>query len=212
MNARLFASILLVVTVAGPALTAETLDPAVIGTWKLEWPGADVYWAIRPDGVYRLHGPGANPRQLGRIEANQGRFSMKSRFWADSGAYRLSDPNTWVITGQFGPGTWKRVWRPTSKGSQGPPGPGLCALLTVDEVAQALRAPVSGGPDRVGRGGCLFKSLLSEFDHVAVDGHEAWRETWQFQRRAGERLMSLASARMPTPWAARVEVLSKCTS
>ena len=138
------------------ALAADVIDPALVATWKLEWQRADLFWAIRSDGVYRLHGPGATARQLGKIEAKQGRFSMKAPLWADSGTYKLSNADTLVITGKLGPGTWQRVWTPTKTGAKEPAGPGACGLLAADEVAQVLRAPVTSGPDpgRVRAGAC----------------------------------------------------------
>lgn len=98
---------------------------------------------------------------------------MKSLLWADSGTYSLSNDDTLVITGQLGPGTWKRVWKPTKTDSKAPAGPGACGLLTDDEVAQALRAPVTGGPDpRAGEGGCIFRSQLGSFDQVSINVHQ----------------------------------------
>lgn len=150
-----------------PAPAAEVVDPALVGTWKLEWQRADYFWAVRPDGVYRMHGPGGT-RQLGRMEAKQGRFSMKSATWTDSGPYVLRNADTLVITGQLGPGTWKRVWTPAKKGSQPPSGSGTCVLLTEDEVAQVLRSPVSGGSDPKVPGGCVYQSQLGQFDRVHI--------------------------------------------
>jgi hypothetical protein len=170
MTSTLFALAALLMVAAEPALAGDGIDPALVGTWKLEWQRADFFWAIRPDGVYRMHGPGAPARQLGKIEAKQGRFSMKSMVWADAGTYKLSNADTLVITGQLGPGTWKRVWTPTRTGSQEPAGPGACGLVTADEVAQMLRAPVTGGPDRrAGEGGCIFRSQLGGLDQVSIE-------------------------------------------
>jgi hypothetical protein len=112
-STRFALAVLFVIMATGTVLAANAIDAALVGTWKLAWQGSDIFWAIRSDGVYRLHGPGAPARQLGRIEASQGRFSMKSPFWNDAGPYQLSNPDTLVITGQLGPGTWKRIWTPT---------------------------------------------------------------------------------------------------
>jgi hypothetical protein len=38
---------------------ADVVEPALVGTWTLQWPRADFFWAVRPDGLYRMHGPGA---------------------------------------------------------------------------------------------------------------------------------------------------------
>lgn len=183
MTFNLFALIALLMVAMGTAPAADAIDPAVVGTWKLEWQGADIFWAVRPDGVYRLHGPGARVRQLGRIEASQGRFWMKSPFWSDAGPYKLSNADTLVITGQLGPGTWRRVWVPVKTTLPQPPGVGTCGLLAEGEVAQVLRAPASGGFDRGNPDRCVYKSLLNSADQVSVTVIPARREAWYLKRR-----------------------------
>jgi hypothetical protein len=149
-----------------PTALAADVDRGLVGTWKLEWPGSALYWAVRADGVYRMHGPGANPRQLGRLDAQGGKFSMASAVWADSGTYRVNGDSL-TITGKLGPGTWKRVWGP-GKG-EAATGPGACSLVSADDVARLLGAPASGGPDaRAGEGGCLFRSTLSNLDSLTI--------------------------------------------
>ena len=74
MKSTLFVLIALLMVATETVPAANAIDPALVGTWKLEWQGADIFWAIRSDGVYRLHGPGAKARQLGRIEATRGDF------------------------------------------------------------------------------------------------------------------------------------------
>ena len=167
MKSMLLALTALTLLATVPASAADVVEPALVGTWKLQWPRADFFWAVRPDGIYRMHGPGAT-RQLGKMEAKQGRFSMKSPIWTDAGTYTIGTADTLVITGQLGPGTWKRVWSPANRGSQQPPGSGTCVLLTEDEVAQVLRAPVSGGPDPKSPGGCVYQSQLGQFDRVHI--------------------------------------------
>jgi hypothetical protein len=157
----------LITAAAAPAaLAAGPVDRGLVGTWKLEWPGSALYWAVRPDGVYRMHGPGANPRQLGRLDAQGGKFSMASAVWMDSGSYRVNG-NSLSITGKLGPGTWKRVWAPGQGATVS--GPGSCSLVSADDVAQILGAPASGGPDaRAGDNGCLFRSTLSNLDSLTI--------------------------------------------
>ena len=166
MKSMLLALTALTLLATVPA-SADVVEPALVGTWKLQWPRADFFWAVRPDGIYRMHGPGAT-RQLGKMEAKQGRFSMTSPIWTDAGTYTIGTADTLVITGQLGPGTWTRVWSPANRGSQQPPGSGTCVLLTEDEVAQVLRAPVSGGPDPKSPGGCVYQSQLGQFDRVHI--------------------------------------------
>jgi hypothetical protein len=160
----------LALTLAGAAPAAGPIDPALVGTWKLEWPRPDLYWAVRTDGIYRIHGPGATPRQVGRLEARQGRFTMRSLVWIDEGTYQLVEPGTWRVTGRLGPGTWTRVWAPgQSAGAVQPAPAGACRLVTAEEVARVLWAPATGGPDpRAGEGGCLFRSLLGGLDQLSI--------------------------------------------
>jgi hypothetical protein len=186
MKSVLFTALTALFMVAAElAPAANSIDPALVGTWKLEWQGSDIFWAIRSDGVYRMHGPGAKARQLGRIEASQGRFSMKSPLWIDSGPYELSNVDTLVITGQLGPGTWRRVWIPTKTNSQEPAGPYACGLLAADEVARVLRAPVTGGPDpRAGQGGCTFRSQLGSLDRILISVRQNTAGFFQNNRKS----------------------------
>ncbi|MGH8009846.1 MAG: hypothetical protein ACREQ3_22870 [Candidatus Binatia bacterium] len=108
---------------------------------------------------------------------------MKSPVWVDSGTYKLSNPDTLVITGQLGPGTWNRVWAPATKSSQQPPGAGTCGLLTEGEAGDVLRAPVSGALDHRGSGDCIYKSLLSSFDKVSIKAFPARRQAWYITRK-----------------------------
>jgi hypothetical protein len=153
------------------AQLSEGVDRALIGTWQLEWPGPALYWAVRADGVYRVHGPGAMPRQLGRLQAQGGRFSMTSAVWVDSGSYRVSGEKL-VITGKLGAGTWRRVWAPgegAGKAAARASGPGACGLVSPADAAEMLRAPATGAPDvRAGDGGCLFRSGLSNLDSLTI--------------------------------------------
>lgn len=160
-------AVLITAAMLPAAFAADAVDRALVGTWKLEWPGSALYWMVRADGLYRMHGPGANPRQLGHLDAQGGKFSMASLVWMDSGTYRVSG-NTLSITGKLGPGTWKRVWAP-GQGSGTPSGPGACSLVSPDEVAQLLGSPATGAPDkRAGDNGCLFRSTLDNLDSVKI--------------------------------------------
>lgn len=161
-------TVLLAAAIPGRARAAEAVDRALVGTWQLEWPRPALYLAVRTDGVYRMHGPGAMPRQLGRLEAQGGRFSMSSAVWVDSGSYRVSG-NKLVITGKLGPGTWRRVWSPGGAGNTAPSGPGACSLVSPADAAEMLRAPATGAPDvRAGDNGCRFRSGLSDLDSLTI--------------------------------------------
>jgi hypothetical protein len=116
-------------------------------------------------------------RMYGRLEASGGRYSLKSVFWADTGTYQLNDAETWTITGQLGPGTWKRVWSPASGRSEGPAGQGTCGLLTVGEVAAILMVPVTASLNPHDPGKCTYKSQLG-FDSVTIGVINSRREHW----------------------------------
>lgn len=197
-------TLLLIAGSAAPALssiipsragtgTGSAVDPALVGTWKLEAPGSPIYWVVRGDGVYRVHGPGAPVRQFGRIEATKGRWSVKSAVWADEGSYRLADAKTWVVTGRMATGTWKRIWAPVEAGSQTPSGQGTCRLVTPTEVARVLSAPAAGQPDvRAGDGGCVFTSQLSSLDQLSISIRQNQANFFQNLRKgAGARAVNV---------------------
>ncbi len=152
------------------AIAKGEVDPQLVGTWKLNYPGPPTFWVVRADGVYRIHGPQtAAHSHRGEFQAAKGKWSLNSPKWQDGGTYELKDENTWVAIGKLGAGTWSRVWKPGDPQS-GPPAPTpACELLTLDEVARVLEAPVSkakrqGGPDE----GCKFKSALNDYERLTL--------------------------------------------
>jgi hypothetical protein len=182
MRAKLFVLVaLLVVTTSA----AGAVDPALLGTWKLDSQGAGIFWVVRPDGFYRLHGPSVPSKQFGRFEGGNGKWSVNAPGWADQGTYKLSEPATWMVTGKFGTGTWKRVWTPGEAPSSGSSTVGACRLVTAAEVARVLYSPVSGGPDpRVPDTGCLFRSVLSSLDDVSISMRQNAGGFFQNNRKA----------------------------
>jgi hypothetical protein len=90
---------------AGPAVAVDVVEPALVGTWKLQWQRADFFWAVPPMESTGCRGP-ARPASWGKMEAKQGRFSMKSPIWTDAGTYALANADTLVITGK-GPKPFK---------------------------------------------------------------------------------------------------------
>lgn len=167
----------------GPRVGHAAVDAPLVGTWQLQWQGPPIYWALREDGVYRLYGLGANPGQFGEVEAAGRKFSMKAAFFADAGSYELRDADTWIVTGRLGPGTWKRVWYPGDTGGMVTSKVGTCGLVTAAEVAQVLREPVRGTPDRRAAADCVFVSNLSEFHQVRVHTFPSRRQAWAIKRR-----------------------------
>lgn len=92
------------------ACSSDEVDPALWGTWQLQWPGQPIYWEIRANGTYEFSGPGALVRHAGSFRAADGKWSLSSATWGeDGGTYRLPNPNTFFGVGKLGPGTWVRV-------------------------------------------------------------------------------------------------------
>lgn len=152
-----------------PEPSRSAIDPALVGTWKLEYAGSAIFWVVRPDGTYRLHGPGARPRQFGRMEGSKGRWSIRSDAWADEGTYDLADAKTWIVTGKLGTGTWKQVWKPAEGSPSAVSGSGACRLVTPAEVARVLYSPAPGQQDSPAKAeGCRFRSILSSLDEVTI--------------------------------------------
>jgi hypothetical protein len=142
------------------------VDPALVGTWHLQGGIANVFWVVRPNGDYRLHGPGVRPAQRGRFDSGGGKWSVSAPGWKDAGTYRLADASTWVVTSPLGTGTWKRVWSPSEPQQDARGDWGVCDWLKPSEVAVVLAAPVKG-PEGIGAiitdtreatGGCRFES------------------------------------------------------
>jgi hypothetical protein len=158
------------------ARPSPAVDPALVGTWKLDGVPADVLWVVRADGSYRVHGWAARPAQRGRFEGTRGRWSVNAPNWQDSGTYQLAAPDSWRITSKYGSGVWKRVWHPGQAPPGGPGHGGVCLLLRPAEVAGLLDSPVVDpegiGARRQGTNealeGCRYTSRLSGVDRVEI--------------------------------------------
>ena len=149
--------------------SARAVDPALVGTWKLDYPGAAIFWVVRPDGTYRLHGPGARPRQFGRMESGRGRWSVKADVWADEGTYKLAGAKTWIVTGKYGTATWKQVWKPAEGSPKAVSGAGACRLATPSEISKVLYSPGSGREDNPNKAeGCRYYALFSNLDDLRI--------------------------------------------
>ena len=166
----------------------QEVDPAVIGTWRLQYAGPVLYWTIRREGTYRLHSPvSVNSGHRGSIKASNGTWNLASPEWQDGGTYQVSNQE-WVAVGKLGPGTWHRVWHPQDPQQQSTPPTPACGLLTLAEVALALDAPVDGyrrhgGPEE----GCKYQSILDKGDELRLRMSHGSTVTDSFTRkRQGE--------------------------
>jgi len=166
---KLLALVALALAASPPVPPAGSIDPALVGTWKLDYAGPAIFWVVRPDGTYRLHGPGAKPRQFGWMEGNEGRWSVRADLWADEGTYKAAGAKTWIVTGKFGTGTWKQVWKPGEGSAKAVSGPGACRLVAPAEVARVLYSPAPGQEDNPAKAeGCRFRSIFSSLDELTI--------------------------------------------
>ncbi len=105
--------------------TAESVDPALVGTWEMVVPnsaGAALWvWDVRADGTYSFHaeGPGNVPSHHGSFQAANGKYVLKATNldWQDSGTYDPPANSIVKMTGRLGTGYWTRVATPAGSGS-----------------------------------------------------------------------------------------------
>ena len=169
--AAIFLSVISFLSLSPNLANAKSeVDPALIGTWQLQYAGPPIFWAIRKDGVYRIHGPQTpNTSHRGRFQAINGKWALHSPKWQDNGTYKLSNKDTWVSVGKLGPGTWHRVWSPKDAQNGAPLPTPACRLLSLNEVAHVLAAPVprgkrQGDPEE----GCKYASSLNDQDYLKL--------------------------------------------
>ncbi|HEY2837137.1 MAG TPA: DUF4189 domain-containing protein [Rhizomicrobium sp.] len=90
------------------------VDPQVSGIWEYPWNQGRWVWVIDPHGVYAFHteAPDSAPSHSGQFMAAGGKWTLASQYGfndIDGGTYVLPDPDTMVMTGKYGPGTWHRI-------------------------------------------------------------------------------------------------------
>ncbi|WP_337876841.1 hypothetical protein [Elioraea sp.] len=134
----------------------------MVGTWKLQWIGPDIYWQIRADGHYRSFGTGARPNEhWGRMTAAAGRFSSRWRGGEDGGSYSV-DGAVLSTTGKLGRGSWTRLWQPGHGGQS----QSNCPLVEAAVVEEAIGSPVRG---RAMPTGCDFHATLAGAGEVRIN-------------------------------------------
>jgi hypothetical protein len=170
------------------------VDEQLVGTWKFDGVAADMFWVVRGGGDYRLHGWGVPVPQRGRFEGSGGKWSIVAPGWEDSGTYQVADADTWVVTGRYGTGTWKRVWAPGQAQQSGASPGGVCALIAPSELAGLLAGPV-GDPEAIGARhqvtgdalkGCRYTSRLNGNDRFEIDIESTLRKRQNAYARAKE--------------------------
>jgi hypothetical protein len=97
-----------------PNVTGGKVDPAVVGTWEFPMNPGRWVWEIAANGTYEFHteAPDGAPSHAGTFSANSGIWTLVSIAGyedTDGGTYLMQGPNTMVMTGKLGVGTWQRI-------------------------------------------------------------------------------------------------------
>lgn len=131
------ALILLLALAALPA--AAQVDPRLVGMWKLEWTGPDVWWQVRGDGVYRVIGTGATPYEhWGRMTASpDGQWTSEWEQGSDRGQFSRRGADGWTVQTTLGSGNWARVWPAAGASS-----PSTCPHIDVKAVESVFASVV----------------------------------------------------------------------
>ena len=145
---------------------------AMQGTWKQV--GQDtLYWTIRADGAFRVHGVFMGRPYRGKMQALGGsRFKVVTTDGSDEITATLKG-NELHTDGRLGQATWLPLWRPTSPSVMRDGDKGACDALPVREVASVLSATLEaprGKAMKNGRAleGCKYRSSLSRNDRVEL--------------------------------------------
>lgn len=97
------------------AAAASLVDPALVGVWRMMVPSADgglLRWQleIAADGAYVFAADDpALKSAVGVFRAADGRWSIRTGDWEDSGMYRIPTTDTVIFVGQAGAQIWSRV-------------------------------------------------------------------------------------------------------
>ncbi len=96
-----------------PIGSPGTVDPALVGLWKLNVNGGIWVWQIAANGTYTFHSeaPDRAPSHNGNFETNAGHYTLHaaSMVWDDQGTYTMQGSTAVVMTGKLGTGTWYRI-------------------------------------------------------------------------------------------------------
>ncbi len=208
-------SLAVILTVGQPRTTlAEPLaavDPALVGVWSQTVPNplGVARWEIDIGGdgtfAFRGEGPGAPPSYTGTFRTTGGTWTLSAPTinWSDGGTYELPTPDTFVMQGKLGTGTWKKSHTTEHGPRQNTqPSPAAsaragsavdpCSLVTLDEVSEVLNAPVSmDRPHRVQRnnvtvgGDCVYRSERDRMTLVTlhVDAYPGGHQRTALARR-----------------------------
>jgi TPR repeat protein len=93
------------------------IDADTVGTWEIQANGGRWILEIDADGTYKFHSEAADgvAPHAGTFSANEGRWSLQAtNGYSDGGSYTFQPPDSLVMSGRLGTGTWRRSASATS--------------------------------------------------------------------------------------------------
>ena len=97
-----------------PDVTGGKVDPAAVGAWEFPMNPGRWVWEIAANGTYEFHteAPDGAPSHAGTFAADGGSWTLVSIAGyadTDGGTYLMQGPDTMVMTGKLGKGSWHRI-------------------------------------------------------------------------------------------------------
>ncbi len=90
-----------------------SVDPNLVGLWKLNVGSGIWVWQISANGTYTFHSEALDgtPPHDGTFTASNGKYTLHSfvTSWDDQGTYTMQGSATVSMTGKLGTGTWTRI-------------------------------------------------------------------------------------------------------
>jgi len=90
-----------------------SVDPALVGLWKLNVNSGIWVWQISVNGTYTFHSEatGNTSSNAGTFTASNGHYTLHAvtEQWDDLGTYTLQSSGVMVASGKLGTGTWYRI-------------------------------------------------------------------------------------------------------
>ena len=92
----------------------NSLDPNLVGTWRLPVKTGDWVLEIAPDGAYKFHSEAQDgaPSHTGVFTASKGAWTLTATTgvpgYTDHGLYLFQSPDIWMAQGNLGGAAWIR--------------------------------------------------------------------------------------------------------
>jgi hypothetical protein len=90
-----------------------SVDPSLVGLWKLDAGSGIWVWQISTNGAYTFHSEALDSTgpHAGTFTARNGKYTLHAINinWDDLGTYTMQGSTAVVMTGKLGTGTWVRI-------------------------------------------------------------------------------------------------------